>query len=169
MNHNIRSSSGHGTRAVIQTHKSVNEWRIRMFRPTDMDPRMKGASEHSRPRSKCTFVTYKLKGPSMSTYAVVGYCKIYRSTDKRWLDCMYAEAGPGFWLLTLSMPQVIIIGFCKQQRSRWDGSYEPSHLDLRCLTFSLSTLHINFSSDKLLKKKSRRCRLKFGTERVKLW
>ena len=33
---------------------------------------------------------------------------------------------------------------------------EPSHQDLRCLTFSLSTLRINFfSSDSLLKKKSR--------------
>ena len=36
-------------------------------------------------------------------------------------------------------------------------SYEPFHLALRCLTFSLSTLRINFfSSDSLLKKKSRR-------------
>ena len=34
-----------------------------------------------------------------------------------------------------------------------NGSYEPSHLDLRCLTFSLSTLHMNFfSSDSLLRK-----------------
>ena len=52
--------------------------------------------------------------------------------------------------LTLSLPHTIIIGFCKQHRSRWDGSYEPSHLDLRCLTFSISTLHINlFPSDSL--------------------
>ena len=59
--------------------------------------------------------------------------------------------------LILSLPQAIIIGFCKQHRSRWDGSYEPSHLNLRCLTFNLSTLCINFfSSDSLLKKKSRR-------------
>ena len=36
------SSCGHGTKAVIQNHKSINEWRIRMFRPTDMDPRTKG-------------------------------------------------------------------------------------------------------------------------------
>ena len=36
-------------------------------------------------------------------------------------------------------------------------AYEPSHLDLRCLTVSLSTSRINFfSSDNLLKKKSRR-------------
>ena len=34
---------------------------------------------------------------------------------------------------------------------------EPSHLDLHCLTFSLSTLHINFfPSDSLLKKKRRK-------------
>ena len=52
---------------------------------------------------------------------------------------------------------------------------EPSHLDLRCLTFSLSTLHINvFPNDSLKKKKKKKkkkaddkCRLKFGTERVK--
>ena len=37
-----QSSCGHGTKAVIQNHKSINEWRIRMFRPTDMDPRTKG-------------------------------------------------------------------------------------------------------------------------------
>ena len=56
--------------------------------------------------------------------------------------------------LTLSLPQAIIIGFCKQHRTRWDGSYEPSHLDLPCLTFSLSILCINFfSSHSLLKKK----------------
>ena len=42
------------------------------------------------------------------------------------------------WCLTLSLPQAIIIGFSKQHRSRWDGSYEPPHLDLRCLIFSLS-------------------------------
>ena len=49
--------------------------------------------------------------------------------------------------------------------------YEPSHLDLRCLTFSLSILGINFfSSDYLLKKKKAddKCRLKFGTERVNI-
>ena len=34
-------SCGHGIQAIIQTHKSVNKWRIRMFRPTDMDPRIK--------------------------------------------------------------------------------------------------------------------------------
>ena len=38
--------------------------------------------------------------------------------------------------LTLSLPKAILIGFCKQRRSRWDSSYEPSHQDLRCLTFS---------------------------------
>ena len=35
---------------IIQTHKSVNEWRIRTFRPTDMDPRIKGVIR--RPRDK---------------------------------------------------------------------------------------------------------------------
>ena len=47
---------------------------------------------------------------------------------------------------------------------------EPSHLDLRCLTFSLSLLHINFfRNDTLLEKQNvdDKCRLKFGTERVK--
>ena len=43
-----------------------------------------------------------------------------------------------------------------------------AHLDLRCLTFSLSTLHINFfPSNKLLKKADYKCRLKFGTKRAK--
>ena len=65
-------------------------------------------------------------------------------------------------ILELSLPQAIIIGFCKQHRSRWDGSYDPSHLDLLCLAFSLSTLRINFfPSDNNLKKK-------FGTERVNI-
>ena len=54
--------------------------------------------------------------------------------------------------LTLSLPGVIIIGFCKQHRSKQDGS---SHLDLRCLTFSFSTLHINFFPiDSLFKTKA---------------
>ena len=44
----IKSSCGHGTKAVIQTHKSINKWRIRMFRPTDMDPRIKGVIRHPR-------------------------------------------------------------------------------------------------------------------------
>ena len=50
---------------------------------------------------------------------------------------------------------------------------EPSHLDLCCLTVSLSTLHINvFPNDSLLKKKKKKkadyeCRLKYGAERVK--
>ena len=47
---------------------------------------------------------------------------------------------------------------------------EPSHLDLRCLTFSLSTLHIHFPSGTLFKKNNKKTddkyRLKFGTERV---
>ena len=42
---------------------------------------------------------------------------------------------------------------------------ELSHLDLCCLTFSLSTLHINdFPNDSFLKKEDDRCRLKFGAE-----
>ena len=40
------SSCGHGTQAIIQIHKSVNEWWIRMFRPTDMDSRIKGVIRH---------------------------------------------------------------------------------------------------------------------------
>ena len=45
---------------------------------------------------------------------------------------------------------------------------EPSYLDLRCLTFSILTLHINFfPSDSLLKiEADDKCRLNFGTERV---
>ena len=43
-----QSSCGHGTKAVIQNHKSINEWRIRMFRPTDMDPRTKGVIRRPR-------------------------------------------------------------------------------------------------------------------------
>ena len=68
--------------------------------------------------------------------------------------------------LTLSLPQAIILGFCKQHRSN-----KTSHLDLRCLTFTLSTLHINvFPNDSLLKikKADDKCRLNFGAERVKL-
>ena len=42
------SSCGHGTKAVIQNHNSINEWRIRMFRPTDMDPRTKGVIRRPR-------------------------------------------------------------------------------------------------------------------------
>ena len=48
-------------------------------------------------------------------------------------------------LLTVSLPQAIIIGFCKQRTSRCERCHnEPSHQDIRCLTFSLKTLHINF-------------------------
>ena len=43
---------------------------------------------------------------------------------------------------------------------------EPSHQDLCCLTFSLSTLHINFfPKDSLLKNKRKE---KFGTERIQV-
>ena len=65
-------------------------------------------------------------------------------------------------ILTLSLPQTLIIGFCKQHS-------EPSHMDLRCLTSSLSTLQLNLiPSDSLLKNKTDDiCRLKCGTGRVK--
>ena len=45
---------------------------------------------------------------------------------------------------------------------------EPSHLELRCLTFSLSTLHINVFPKEVCKTKKAddKCRLKFGAERV---
>ena len=33
---------------IIQTHKSVNKWRIRIFRPTDMDPRIKDVIRRPR-------------------------------------------------------------------------------------------------------------------------
>ena len=42
------SSCDHGTQAINQSHKSVNEWRIRMFRLTDMDPRIKGVIRRTR-------------------------------------------------------------------------------------------------------------------------
>ena len=62
-------------------------------------------------------------------------------------------------ILYFSLPQAIIIGFCKQHSSRWDGSYELSHLDLRCLTVSLSTLRKNFFSSNSLLKNSYQRRL----------
>ena len=45
MNLEVDSSNSHD---VIQTHKCVNEGRIRMFRPTDMDPRIKGVIRRPR-------------------------------------------------------------------------------------------------------------------------
>ena len=60
-----------------------------------------------------------------------------------------------FWhrVSTLSLPKATILNFCKKHRSGWDAHTEPSHQDLRCLTFSISTLHIDFfESDSLLKK-----------------
>ena len=50
------SSCGHGTKTVIQTHKSINEWRIRMFRPTDMDPRTKGVIRRPPDYTLCSGV-----------------------------------------------------------------------------------------------------------------
>ena len=79
---------------------------------------------------------------------------------------------------TLSLPPAIIIGFFFANNIDADETdhNEPSHLDLCCLTFILSTLYINFfPSDSLLKKKKKRkkkkaddkVRLEFGIERVK--
>ena len=44
----VVSSCGHGTQAINQSHKSVNEWRIRMFISTDMDPRIKDVIRRPR-------------------------------------------------------------------------------------------------------------------------
>ena len=67
--------------------------------------------------------------------------------------------------ITLSLLQAIMISFANSINP--DETAQPSHLDLRCLTFSLSTLDINFfQSDSLFKKADNKCRLKFGTERV---
>ena len=46
---------------------------------------------------------------------------------------------------------------------------EPSHLDLCCFTFSLLALHKRLSKHRFvkIKKKVDKCRLKFGTKRVK--
>ena len=67
--------------------------------------------------------------------------------------------------LTLLLPQAIIIEFCQQRRSSWEGS----HRVLRCLTSCLSTLHLNFFPvDSLLKNKAGdKYSLEFGAERVK--
>ena len=42
------SSCRCGTQAMFQTHKSVNECRIEMFRPIEMDPRIKGVIRRPR-------------------------------------------------------------------------------------------------------------------------
>ena len=44
---------------------------------------------------------------------------------------------------------------------------EPSHLDLHCLTFSLSALHIYQFIYIYIRKGDDKCGLKFGAERVK--
>ena len=45
---------------------------------------------------------------------------------------------------------------------------EPSHLDLRCLTFSLSLLHISSQAIVCLNKNADdKCRLKFGIEELR--
>ena len=46
--------------------------------------------------------------------------------------------------LILSLPQAIIIGFANSINPDETAHIEPSHLDLRCLTFRRSTLHTNF-------------------------
>ena len=57
---------------------------------------------------------------------------------------------------TLSLPQAIIMAFANSINPD-ETAHEPSHLGLRCLTFTLSTLHINFFlSDNLLKKKKKK-------------
>ena len=40
-----------------------------------------------------------------------------------------------------------VIGLCKPRKSDETAHSEPSHQDLRCLTFSLSILHINAFSN----------------------
>ena len=79
---NNKISSGHGIQAVIQTHKSVNEWRIRMYRPTYMDPRIKCVI--GRPRIK----------------ALLG--KQASPTMPRGLNEGNVDRGvcPGFWMST---------------------------------------------------------------------
>ena len=112
-------------------------------------PREQKIDSLSRVLRKCLFKHMRTKKSSenlcesvhsyiwsdrLSDYRFVRYCRM-----PRWMMSFTAIGDK--------------IGFCKQHRSRWD---EPSHLDLRCLTFSLSTLHINFfPSDSLFKKKKK--------------
>ena len=59
-----------------------------------------------------------------------------------------------FKRLARSLPQAMIMTSANSIDLDETAHKEPSHLDLRCLTFSLSTLHINFfPSDSLLKNK----------------
>ena len=59
--------------------------------------------------------------------------------------------------LTLSLQRAIIKGFSNSKDLDKTAHNEPSHLDLRCLTFTLSNLPINFfASDSLLNQKNRR-------------
>ena len=91
---------------------------------------------------------------TVSIYVQIPYCSFTRNEAR---DMSIILSHQAYTTLTLPLPQAIIIGFCKQHRSRWEGSYEPSHLDLCCLTFSLSTLRISFtfSSDSLLKRQKK--------------
>ena len=67
---------------------------------------------------------------------------------------------------------MIIIGFANSVDPDELAHNEPSHQDLHCLTFSLSTLQRNFFPiDSLFKKKKKKkiedkCSLKFGTKTV---
>ena len=63
----------------------------------------------------------------------------------------------------------MIIGFANNVDPDETAHKEPAQQDLRYLTLSLSALHINlFPIDSFLKTKADdKCRLKFGTERVK--
>ena len=65
------------------------------------------------------------------------------------MEAAFLQVG---YSLTLSMPQAIIIAFANSIDPDETAHSEPSHLDPRFLTFSLSTLHTNvFPNDGLLK------------------
>ena len=72
--------------------------------------------------------------------------------------------------LTLSLPQAIIIGFCKQHRSRWDGSMSRL-IWIYAVWHSVFQLNIWTSFQTIVcwnnKRADDKCPLKFGTERVK--
>ena len=51
----------------------------------------------------------------------------------------------------------MIIGFANSVDPDETSHNEPSYQDLHCLTFSLSTLHVNlYTTDSLLKKKEKK-------------
>ena len=49
--------------------------------------------------------------------------------------------------LTLSLHQAIIIGVCKQHRSRWDGSSEPTLSDIHSFNFTYKRLSQRYLSE----------------------